>query len=79
MSRSRAYTRADLSADVRLVPASRRDGVTATLRIENLFDARYTDAAGFNYDFSRTDEASIQQTGYRGAGRRVLAGVRLSF
>ena len=74
-----AYTRADLSADLRLVPASARDAVTATLRIENLFDARYTDAAGFNYDFSRTDEASIQQTGYRGAARRVLAGVRLSF
>ena len=45
----------------------------------NLFDARYTEAAGFNYDFSRSDDASIQQTGYRGAGRRVLAGVRLSF
>jgi outer membrane receptor protein involved in Fe transport len=56
-----------------------REGVTATLRIENLFDTHYTDAAGFNYDFSRTDEASIQQTGYRGAARRVLAGVRLSF
>jgi len=74
-----AYTRADLSADVRLVPASSRDAVTATLRIENLFDARYTDAAGYNYDFSRTDDASIRQTGYRGAARRVLAGVRLSF
>jgi vitamin B12 transporter len=74
-----SYTRADLSADVRLVPAQVRDGVTATLRVENLFDARYTDAAGFNYDFSRTDDASIRQTGYRGASRRVLAGVRLSF
>ena len=74
-----AYTRMDLSADVRLVPAGPRDGVTATLRVENLFDARYTEAAGFNYDFSRTDEASIRQTGYRGAARRLLAGVRLSF
>ena len=74
-----SYTRADLSADVRVVPASVREGVTVTLRIENLFDARYTDAAGFNYDFSRTDEASIQQTGYRGAPRRLLAGVRLAF
>jgi vitamin B12 transporter len=74
-----AYTRADLSGDVRLLPARSRDGITATFRIENLFDRHYTDAAGFNYDFSRTDEASIQQTGYRGAGRRFLAGVRLSF
>ena len=74
-----AYTRADLSADVRLLPARTRDGVSATLRIENLFDTQYTDAAGFNYDFSRTDEASIRQTGYRGAPRRALAGVRLAF
>lgn len=74
-----AYTRADLSADVLLVPGRTGDAVTATLRIENLFDARYTDAAGFNYDFSRTDDASIRQTGYRGAGRRTLAGVRLAF
>jgi vitamin B12 transporter len=74
-----AYTRVDFSADARLIPGRARDGVTATLRVENLFDARYTEAAGFNYDFSRTDDASIQQTGYRGAGRRVLAGVRLSF
>jgi vitamin B12 transporter len=74
-----AYTRADLSADVRVVPAAMREGMTVTLRVENLFDTHYTDAAGYNYDFSRTDEASIQQTGYRGAARRVLAGVRLSF
>jgi vitamin B12 transporter len=74
-----AYTRVDLSGDARLVPVRSREGVTATLRVENLFDARYTDAAGFNYDFSRTDDASIRQTGYRGAGRRLLAGVRLSF
>jgi vitamin B12 transporter len=74
-----AYTRADLSGDVRLLPARARDGLTATIRIENLFDTHYTDAAGFNYDFSRTDEASIRQTGYRGAARRVLAGMRVAF
>ena len=62
-----------------MVPLGNPGGVTATLRIENLFDTQYTDAAGFNYDFSRTDDASIQQTGYRGAPRRVLAGVRLAF
>ena len=58
---------------------ARRGGVTLTLRVENLFDRRYTDAAGFNYDFARTDEASIQQTGYRGAARRLLTGLRVSF
>jgi len=75
-----AYTRADLSGDVALIPAGRgRASATATLRIENLFDARYTDVAGFNYDFSRTDDASLRQTGYRAAGRRVLAGLRLGW
>ena len=73
------YTRVDLSADARLVPLRADDGLTVTLRVENLFDRRYTDAAGFNYDFSRTDEASLRQTGYRGVGRRVLAGLRLAF
>ena len=75
-----AYTRADLSGDLALVRASGgRASATATLRIENLFDARYTDVAGFNYDFSRTDDASLRQTGYRAAGRRVLAGLRLGW
>jgi vitamin B12 transporter len=69
-----AYTRADLSADVGLTPAA-----TLTLRVENLFDARYTDVAGFNYDFSRTDEASLRQTGYRAPGRRTLVGARLAW
>ena len=73
------YTRVDLSGEARLVPLAARNGVVATLRVENLFDRRYTDAAGFNYDFGLTDEASLQQTGYRGAGRRVLAGLRVSF
>ena len=73
------YTRVDLSGEARLVPLSRRGGVALTLRIENLFDRRYTDAAGYNYDFARTDEASIQQTGYRGAARRLLTGLRVSY
>jgi vitamin B12 transporter len=73
------YTRVDLSAEARLVPLEARSGVVATLRVENLFDRRYTDAAGFNYDFGLTDEASLRQTGYRGAGRRVLGGLRVSF
>jgi outer membrane receptor protein involved in Fe transport len=72
-----AYTRADLAADVGLAQAARR--VTLTLRIENLFDTRYTDVAGFNYDFSRTDDASLRQTGYRAAARRTLVGMRLGW
>jgi vitamin B12 transporter len=71
------YTRADLSADAQLVPLGVRRGITATLRVENLLDARYTEAAGFNYDFAHTDAASISQTGYRGAGRRALVGLRV--
>jgi outer membrane receptor protein involved in Fe transport len=51
----------------------------ATVRVENVFDARYSDAAGFNHDFSRTDEASLRQTGYRAPGRRALLGVRLGW
>jgi vitamin B12 transporter len=75
-----AYTRTDLSTELALVPARpTRSSAVATLRVENLFDVRYTDVAGFNYDFSRTDEASLRQTGYRAAGRRVLAGVRLGW
>jgi vitamin B12 transporter len=75
-----AYTRADLSGELALTPASVSRGVaTATLRVENLFDARYTDVAGVNYDFRLTDDASLRQTGYRAAGRRALVGVRLSY
>lgn len=75
-----AYTRADVSGELAVVPrASRRGSATLTLRVENLFDARYTDVAGFNYDFSRTDDASLSQTGYRAAGRRVLAGLRFDW
>lgn len=74
-----SYTRVDVSGEARLVPVAGRGGVAATLRVDNLFDRRYTEAAGFNYDFSLTDDASLRQTGYRGAGRRLLAGVRVSF
>jgi vitamin B12 transporter len=73
------YTRVDLSGEARLVPLRRGGGITLTLRVENLFDRRYTDAAGYNYDFALTDDASIQQTGYRGASRRLLTGLRVSF
>jgi vitamin B12 transporter len=75
-----AYTRVDLSGELALTPSSvSRGHATATLRVENLFDARYSDAAGFNYDFRLTDDASLRQTGYRAAGRRALVGVRLSY
>jgi vitamin B12 transporter len=73
------YTRVDLSADQRLLARGTRQALTLTLRVENLFDARYTEAAGFNYDFARTDDESIRRTGFRGAERRLLAGVRVAF
>jgi vitamin B12 transporter len=73
------YTRVDLSGEARILPLHQDGGITLTLRVENLFDRRYTDAAGYNYDFARTDDASILQTGYRGASRRVLTGLRVSF
>jgi outer membrane cobalamin receptor len=72
------YTRTDLSGEFRILAES-RNTVTVTLRAENLFDVHYTDVAGFNYDFSHTDAASLAQTGYRAAGRRVLTGLRVSF
>ena len=73
------YTRIDLAGELALLPALMTRAVTTTLRVENLFDARFTDAAGFNFDFSRTDDVSLARTGYRGAGRRMLAGLRVSF
>jgi len=73
------YTRIDLSGEARLVPLRQGGGVALTLRVENLFDRRYTDAAGFNYDFALTDDASIRLTGYRGAARRLLTGLRVNF
>jgi vitamin B12 transporter len=75
-----AYTRADLAGDLLLVTSpSGRGSASATLRVENLFDAHYTDVAGFNYDFARTDEATLRLTGYRAPGRRVLVGVRVEY
>ncbi len=75
-----AYTRADLSGELALRTGPRGPAsVRLTARIENLFDARYTDAAGYNYDFQRTDDASLRRTGYRAAGRRALFGVRLGW
>ncbi|MDQ2666468.1 MAG: TonB-dependent receptor [Gemmatimonadota bacterium] len=72
------YTRSDLSAQLRLVENA-QGSVAATLRAENVFDALYTDVSGFNYDFARTDDASIAATGYRAPGRRILAGLRFMF
>ncbi len=74
-----AYTRVDVSGELsndgmRVLPAA-----AITARIENLFDARYTEAAGFNYDFRQTDDASLRRTGYRAPGRRILVGIRGSF
>ena len=75
-----SYTRIDLSGDVALVRPDSRGGTAAlTLRIDNLFDAAYTEVAGVNYDFARSDEASLRLTGYRASPRRVLAGLRLSY
>jgi outer membrane cobalamin receptor len=76
-----AYVRADLSAEISVLRASntRRGNATATLRVENVFDRRYSEISGFNHDFSRTDDASLRQTGYRAPGRRALVGVRLTY
>lgn len=74
-----AYTRVDLSGDLPITPRGSRGTAALTLRVENLFDARYTEAAGVNYDFARTDAASLRTTGYRAAPRRALIGLRLSY
>jgi vitamin B12 transporter len=74
-----AYVRTDLAAELSLLRAVTRGAAAATLRVENLFDVRYSDVAGYNYDFSRTDEASLRLTGFRAAGRRVLVGARLAY
>ena len=74
-----AYVRADVSGELRMTPTSGGRSAAFTLRVENLFDALYTDVAGFNYDFSRTDDESLRQTGYRAPGRRALVGVRLGW
>ena len=69
-----AYTRVDLSGELTLVR-----GAALTGRLENVFDARYSEVAGYNSDFRLTDEASLGQTGYRAPGRRAFAGVRVNF
>lgn len=75
-----AYTRVDLSGNVNLTAFSSGDGTAAlTLRVDNLFNVRYTEVAGVNYDFARTDEASLRLTGYRASPRRVLVGLRLGY
>ena len=72
------YTRTDASAQVRLLD-NHQGTVSATFRAENVLDVLYTDVAGYNYDFASRTDAAIAATGYRGAGRRVFAGLRLSF
>jgi vitamin B12 transporter len=74
-----AYVRADLSGELRLVPSATGRSAALTIRVENLFDALYTDVAGFNYDFSRTDDDALRQTGYRAPARRALVGIRLGW
>jgi vitamin B12 transporter len=74
-----AHARADASAELRLTPPAAGRSAALTVRVENLFDALYTDAAGFNYDFRRTDDDALRQTGYRAPGRRAFVGVRLGW
>ena len=74
------YTRVDLSGDVALLtPAPGRASAALTLRVDNLFDARYTEAAGVNYDFVRTDAPTLRRTGYRASPRRLLVGIRVGY
>jgi vitamin B12 transporter len=75
-----AYARVDLSGDVNLTAfGTARSTAGLTLRIDNLFDARYTEVAGVNYDFAQTDESSLRLTGYRASPRRILVGLRLEY
>ena len=74
-----AYTRLDLSGELPILPRASRGTTALTLRVENVLDARYTEVAGVNYDFARTDLASLRATGYRAAPRRTLIGLRLSY
>ena len=72
-----AYVRMDLSGELALVPRrAGREPFMATLRVENLFDAQYTEVAGVDYD-GRQGPMSL--TGYRGAPRRVLVGARVAY
>jgi vitamin B12 transporter len=74
------YTRVDLSGDIALITAARGHAAAAlTVRVDNLFDAHYTEAAGVNYDFAQTDKAALRLTGYRASPRRTLVGLRLTY
>ncbi len=72
-----AYTRVDASAEVPLFSEKGRRA-SATLRVENVFDTRYSEIAGFNFDFARTDDVSLRNTGYRAPGQRILVGMKLT-
>lgn len=74
-----AYARVDLSADLPVTPRGSRGTAALTLRVENLFDAHYTEVAGVNYGFAQADAAALRLTGYRAAPRRTLIGLRLSY
>lgn len=75
-----AYTRVDLSGELALRGDAAEGGNAAlTLRVDNLFDARYAEVAGVNHDFAQTDATSLRLTGYRASPRRVLVGLRLSY
>lgn len=74
-----AYTVANLSGDLSLTGGhAGGSAATLTLRVDNLFDALYTEVAGVNYDFANTNDAALRLTGYRAPPRRVLVGLRLS-
>ena len=75
-----AYSRVDLSGDINIAGFTTGRGTVAlTVRVDNLFNARYTEVAGINYDFAQTDEASLRLTGYRASPRRALIGMRLGY
>jgi vitamin B12 transporter len=73
------YTRIDLSGELPVTPRGRREAAALTLRVENLFDAHYTEAAGVNYDFAQADASALRLSGYRASPRRALIGLRLSY
>jgi vitamin B12 transporter len=72
-----AYTRIDASAEVPVRFGNARSAAL-TLRAENLFDAKYSELAGYNYDFALNDPASVRRTGYRAPGVRILVGARVT-
>ena len=72
------YTRVDLSGEWRII-AQTGHSLRVTVRSENLFDARYTDVAGINYNFAQADDAAVARTGYRAAGQRTLVGLAVTF